>query len=165
MGSAGETGERGEQRPGATMAEPTNETHLTAGPRIRIPLDEIEFTFARSSGPGGQNVNKVNSKAVLRWSFERTTALPPDVRERFLEKYRTRLTRDGDVVISSERYRDQPKNVADCLERLRQWLADVATPPKRRRPSKPTRGSRERRLKAKKQAGETKRGRQSRWDG
>jgi len=147
------------------MNDADSQQFLTVNDRVRVSMAEFQFTFARSSGPGGQNVNKVNSKAVLRWSAALSPSLAADVRQRFLEKYASRLTKSGDVVIASERYRDQPKNIADCLERLREWLLSVATPAKKRRPSKPTRGSRERRLKTKKREGDTKRGRQSRnWD-
>lgn len=138
---------------------------LVVNSRIRIPTAEFKFSFVRSSGPGGQNVNKVNSKAVLRWKPKASASLPDDVRQRFLEKYASRLTKSGDLVISSERFRDQPKNIADCLHRLQGLLVAVAAPPKKRRASKPTRGSRERRLKTKKLQSQTKRGRQgSNWE-
>ncbi len=69
---------------------------LVITPRCQIPLAELEFTFVRSSGPGGQNVNKVNSKAVLRWPAVASPSLPADIRERFLNRYKARLTADGD---------------------------------------------------------------------
>lgn len=148
------------------MTDSPDADFLVVNERIKIPRAELSFSFARSSGPGGQNVNKVNSKAQLRWNVTTSPALPADVRQRFLEKFGSRLTRDGELVLSGDQYRDQPKNIADCLDRLREFLASVAQPPKRRKASRPTRGSRERRLKAKRQQGETKRGRQSRhWDG
>lgn len=118
-------------------------------PRIQIPLDEITFTFVRSSGPGGQNVNKVNSKAVMRWPARQNTTLPEDVRSRFFARYGNQLTGDGELVITSQRYRDQGRNVDDCHEKLRTMLASVAVAPKKRRPSKPSRASKERRLKSK----------------
>jgi len=124
--------------------------------RIIIPDDELRFSFARSSGPGGQNVNKVNSKAMLHWNPSASTALPADVRDRFLAKFASRLTNDGDVVISSQESRDQPKNIAGCLEKLKAMIAQVLTPPKKRRPTRPTKGSKVRRLKAKKQRSEIK---------
>lgn len=125
---------------------------LVVNSRIRIPLAEFEFTYTRSSGPGGQNVNKVNSKATLRWPAARSAALPADVRERFLKRFASRLTGDGEVVISSQRYRDQPRNTADCLEKLRDMLAAVAVPPKSRKRTRPTRASGERRLEKKREA-------------
>lgn len=122
---------------------------LLVNPRIRIPDSEIEFTYVRSSGPGGQNVNKVNSKAVLRWAMVESASLPADVRARFLEKFKNRLTAAGDVIISSQRYRDQARNANDALEKLGAMLAAVAVAPKKRRATRPTKASRVRREKAK----------------
>ena len=116
---------------------------------IRIPLEEFEFTYARSSGPGGQNVNKVNSKAILRWNPTTSPSLPDDVRARFLSRFSSKLTTGGEIVIASEKTRDQRKNVDDCLERVRIMLLEIARPPKKRRPTKPSRGSKERRLDSK----------------
>jgi len=121
--------------------------HVTSS--IRIPLSELEFTYVRSSGPGGQNVNKVNSKAVLRWPATASSSLPPGVRERFLAKFGSRLTNDGELLISSQRYRDQGKNTADCLEKLRAMVAAIAIAPKKRRPTKPSRAAKQRRLETK----------------
>ena len=114
---------------------------LEVNSRIRIPRSEFQWTYVRSSGPGGQNVNKVNSKAVLRWSVLHSPSLPADVRERFLARYRSRITAEGDFIVASQRYRDQGRNVADVLEKLTALVAAVAVPAKKRRPTKPTRGS------------------------
>lgn len=143
---------------------PDTPKYLVVSSRLRIPLDELEFTFVRSSGPGGQNVNKVSSKAVLRWRVTESPSLPAAVRERFIAKYGSRLTKDGELLLTSQRYRDQQRNVEDCLERLRVMLLEVATPPKKRRPTKPTRGSKERRLQEKRQTGERKKQRRERFD-
>jgi len=116
---------------------------------IQIPDEELTFTFARSGGPGGQNVNKVASKAVLRWNVTASPSLPPDVKERFLAQNRWRLTTEGELVMSSQAFRDQPKNIADCLDKLRELILRSLHVPKKRRPTKPSRGSKERRLKAK----------------
>lgn len=129
---------------------------LQVTPRIRVPCREFSWSTARSSGPGGQNVNKVNSKVILRWSFLGSESLPVDVRERFVAAYRRRLTNEGDFVLSSERYRDQPKNVADCLEKLQGLLLAVATAPKPRRAVKPTKASQKRRVAAKRERTLTK---------
>ncbi|MEI8359551.1 MAG: alternative ribosome rescue aminoacyl-tRNA hydrolase ArfB, partial [Deltaproteobacteria bacterium] len=94
-----------------------------------VPPRELEIRFVRSSGAGGQNVNKVNTKAVLRWPVASSAALPSDVHARFLERFATRITLAGDVVLSSDRYRDQGRNVADCLEKLRAMIAAVASAP------------------------------------
>jgi ribosome-associated protein len=124
--------------------------------RIQVPLAEFHFSFARSSGPGGQNVNKVNSKAVLRWPIATSPSIPPDVRQRFVSQYRSRLTGEGDVVLSSQQFRDQARNVADCIERLHGMLAAVAFAPRPRKRTRPTRGSVERRLQAKRRRSERK---------
>ncbi len=118
-------------------------------PNIQIPDSEFEFTYVRSSGPGGQNVNKVNSKAVLRWPVAASATLPGAVKARFLARYQSRLTVDGEVIVNSQRYRDQGRNVDDCLEKLRAMIAAVAQPPVKRRPTKPTHGSVKRRLQTK----------------
>lgn len=139
---------------------------LAVNSRIQIPREEFEFTFARSSGPGGQNVNKVNSKALLRWPIRTSPSLPEEVRARFIERYRTRLTESGDVLISSQRYRDQARNVDDCLEKLREMILAVVQRPKTRKATKPSRSSQRRRMEGKRQQSEKKQGRrQVRGDG
>lgn len=125
--------------------------------RIEIPDDELQFTFVRSSGPGGQNVNKVNTKAVLRWSVGASRVVPEDVRARFLERFAQRVTGGGEVVIASQRFRDQRQNERDCLEKLREMLLAVAVAPKRRRKTKPTRASVVRRRTEKRAHGQKKR--------
>lgn len=126
---------------------------------IQIPDDEIEFTFVRSSGPGGQAVNKVSSKARLRWNPHGSTGLRWDVRARFLERFGNKLTETGDLVLASDRHRDRLQNRDDCLDKLREMLLEVAYPPKPRKATKPTFGSKQRRIQAKKERKEVKRGR------
>jgi ribosome-associated protein len=130
---------------------------LTVTSRLQIPDEELEFTFTRSSGPGGQNVNKVSSKAQLRWQAARSPSLPEEVRERFLARFGSRLTGEGELLIASQRYRDQRRNVEDCLEKLRAMLREVAVAPRRRKPTRPKRSSIERRLSDKKLQGARKR--------
>jgi ribosome-associated protein len=143
----------------------TDRNMLVVNPELRIPLWEIQFSFARSSGPGGQNVNKVNSKAVLRWTPAWNQSLPEAVRMRFLARYAGKLTNDGELVLSCEEFRDQKRNQEGCLEKLRELVRAVARPPKVRRPTKPTRGSQERRKDSKTRRGEVKKGRgKIRWD-
>ena len=109
--------------------------------KIQIDESELEESFVRSSGPGGQNVNKVSSKAQLRWCFSQSRSIPGEVRERFLERFGGRLTKSGDLMIRSERFRDQRRNQADCLEKLKELLLQVAYPPKVRKKTKPGRGA------------------------
>ncbi len=129
---------------------------LVVNLRVRVPLREFRFTFSRSSGSGGQNVNKVNTKATLRWSVAHSPSLPEDVRRRFLARFERRITGEGELVLTSQRFRDQGRNVADCLEKLRAMLAEVAKAPRPRRPTRPTQASRVRRLRAKRATGERK---------
>lgn len=123
---------------------------------IQIPLSELEFIYARSSGPGGQNVNKVNSKVQLRWDLTTTSALPTEVGLRFRTLNRRRITNDGVLTLTSQRFRDQPRNRDDCLEKLRELLTEASKAPKHRRPTRPTRSSKRRRLKAKREQSERK---------
>ncbi len=124
---------------------------LTVNSRLSVPMSEFEFSYARSSGPGGQNVNKVNSKATLRWAPFNNTSLPAEVRARFLARHRTKITTEGELVLTSQRYRDQGRNVDDCLEKLRVMIATVAAPPVKRKKTRPSRASVERRLESKRE--------------
>ena len=138
---------------------------LEVNHRISIPLKEFQFSFARSGGPGGQNVNKVNSKVTLHWDVTTSPSLPEDVRARFLAQYPRRINKEGLFVINSERFRDQGRNVADCTNKLRDLLLLVATSPKKRRPTKPTKGSKERRLAGKREKSQKKQERGQHWRG
>ncbi len=132
---------------------------LEITPQLSIPDEEFEWTYVRSGGPGGQNVNKVASKAVLRWNLAGTPSLPDEVKARFRAQQANRVTVEGEVVLSSQRYRDQERNRADCLEKLRELILAATIRPKVRRKTRPTRGSKERRLQEKKKRSDTKTGR------
>ena len=122
--------------------------HLEITPVLSISMDEIELTYVRSSGPGGQNVNKVASKAVLRWNLG-ASPLSDEAKGRFRRLYPSYVSEGGDVILTGQRFRDAPKNRDDCLEKLRQMILKALEKPKKRIPTKPTRGSIRRRLAAK----------------
>jgi ribosome-associated protein len=114
--------------------------------RLTIPANELEFLHARSSGPGGQNVNKVNTKVTLRWSPSKCDRFPDAWRDRFVTRYGNRINRDGQIVLHSEKYRDRPRNIEGARLKLAEMLRETQSAPKKRRPTKPTRGSQRRRM-------------------
>ena len=122
---------------------------LAIDEKISIPESEFTWTFVRSSGPGGQNVNKVASKAVLRWNLSASPSLPDDVKARLRAQQPSRVTVEGDFLLSSQRYRDQDRNRQDCLEKLRDCVLQALFVPKARKKKKPTKASKERRIAAK----------------
>jgi ribosome-associated protein len=113
---------------------------------IRIPFDELLIETSRGGGPGGQNVNKVSSKVRVRFNVRTSPSLPEEVRLRLLEKLASKLTTDGELLVAANEYRDQPRNRAAALERLRRHLDDALFEHRTRRKTKPTRGSIERRI-------------------
>lgn len=134
---------------------------LKVDDRLAIPLAEFRWEFSRSGGPGGQNVNKVNSKVLLRWNPGTSPSLPAPVRERLLRLVENRLTNEGELLITSQATRDQGRNLDDCLAKLRAIVLAAVRPPKTRRPTKPTRGSQIRRVESKLRRSDTKRGRRN----
>ena len=125
----------------------------------KISLDEreIEESFVRASGPGGQNVNKLATAVQLRFDVRHSPSLPPDVRDRLERLAGSRLTRDGVLVIIAQRHRTQARNRDDALERLLDLVRQAAVAPVKRRPTKPTKASRERRIEGKKKRADVKR--------
>jgi ribosome-associated protein len=119
---------------------------------IQIPLDEFTWSYARSGGPGGQNVNKVESKAVLRWAMAASERIEPRVKDRIRELFPSRVTDEGDLLISSQEHRDRERNREACLAKLGELIRRAAARPTPRRATKPTHGSKVRRLAAKKRA-------------
>jgi ribosome-associated protein len=123
---------------------------------LTIPDHELIFTSARSSGPGGQNVNKVESKVILSWDVTQSSALPPSVKARFLEAFANRINSSGTCVIQSDLFRDQPRNREECLRKLEQMVRAVLQPPRRRIATRPTRASKERRMAIKRRRSDVK---------
>ena len=130
--------------------------------KIAIEENEIEERFIRASGPGGQNVNKLASAVQLRFDVRHSRSLPHDVRARLERLSGKRLSKNGVLVITAQRHRTQERNRRDALDRLISLIQHAAVPPVARRATKPTAGSRERRLESKKRRGSLKGQRQAR---
>jgi ribosome-associated protein len=124
--------------------------------QISIDEREVEETFVRASGPGGQNVNKVSSAVQLRFDVRHSPSLPGAVRARLERLAGTRLTRDGVLVLIAQRHRTQSDNRSDALDRLIELIRRAAIAPRPRRPTRPTKASRERRIEGKKRRGGVK---------
>jgi ribosome-associated protein len=128
---------------------------------LGIDEREIEESFVRASGPGGQNVNKLATAVQLRFNVRESPSLPSGARARLERLAGNRLTRDGVLVIIAQRHRTQARNRADALERLIDLVRRAAIEPRPRRPTKPSRASRERRVEAKKHRAGLKRSRRA----
>ena len=128
---------------------------------IAIPLAEIQLSYVRAGGPGGQNVNKVASKAVLRFNLRDSTSIPDPARQRALTRLASRLTRSGELVLACAIHRDQSRNRAAVLERLRTVLAGAMRARRARKRTRPSPAVVERRLAAKRARGERKRERRA----
>lgn len=126
-------------------------------PSITIDESELVFVYSRASGPGGQNVNKVSTAAQLRFDVARSPSLPSDVKERFAQLAGTRMTNNGVLIIDARRYRTRERNREDAVERLVTLIRTAAKRPKRRKETKRTRESKERRLEEKRHRSQTKR--------
>jgi ribosome-associated protein len=131
-------------------------------PHISIDEREIDESFVRASGPGGQNVNKLSTAVQLRFDVRNSPSLPGDVRERLTRLAGSRMTNDGVLVIIAQRHRTQGRNREDALERLVELIRQAAVRPVKRRPTRPTKASRERRIEGKKRRGGIKNLRRSR---
>lgn len=126
---------------------------------VAIDPDELEFSYSRSSGPGGQHVNKVESRVTLRYNIAASPALTGMQKRRLQEVLRTRINRDGVLALHCQAHRSQARNRTVLLERFRELLAEALRPRKQRRKTAPGRAARERRMSAKKRKGDIKRGR------
>ena len=134
-------------------------------PDLRIKPEEIEIEFIRSSGPGGQNVNKVATAVQLRFDVLRSRSLNPDVKKRLLRLAGNRATASGVIIIEARRFRTQQRNRIDAMERLNQLVARAIIPPRKRRKTAPSAGSVQKRLQDKKRLSDLKRRRRKSFSG
>jgi ribosome-associated protein len=128
---------------------------------IAIPENELQYTFVRASGPGGQHVNRTATAVQLCFDAANSPSLPDDVRRRLLKLASNQVNKEGVLIIEARRYRSQRRNRRDAVNRLVRWIREAARKPKKRRKTKPTRASKERRLKDKRHRGKIKRLRQA----
>jgi ribosome-associated protein len=134
---------------------------LIVSRRVVIPAADLSWTAVRSSGPGGQNVNKVASKVDLRFDLANTAALGEAEKQRLRGLAASRLDKDGRLVVTSQATRDQSRNLEDAREKLAALVKSALTPPKKRRPTKPSRAAKARRVDDKKKRSETKQARKT----
>lgn len=123
---------------------------------MQIRPEEIHFEFVRSSGPGGQNVNKVATAVQLRFDARNSQSIRPEVRDRLIRLAGRRATASGEILIEARRYRTQQRNREDAMERLLRLIEQASAPPKVRRKSRPTQASRLKRLQEKKHHSQVK---------
>jgi ribosome-associated protein len=138
------------------MSEP-----LVVSRALTIPADELRWTSVRSSGPGGQNVNKVSSKVELRFDFERSRVLREDTKARLRGLAQGRLDAEGRILVVSQATRDRQRNLEDARAKLAELVTRACVRPKRRRPTRPSRGATENRLSEKRHHSARKRDRQA----
>jgi ribosome-associated protein len=144
--------------------EPSQSGDLQVGPGVYLPVGAMRFQFARSGGPGGQNVNKLNTKAELWVRPQDLKGLHPEAAGRLCALAGRRLTREGEIHIVAETARTQEQNRAAVLEKLRELVVAAMHRPKVRRKTRPSRAAKERRLESKKRRGEIKAKRKSPFD-
>lgn len=130
--------------------------------RVNIEENELEFSFIRADGPGGQNINKVSTAVQLRFDVMHSTSLPEEVKPRLIKLAGNRVTHNGILIIVAKRYRSQDRNREDALERFRNLVRKAFEKPKKRVKTKPSKAAQEERLKEKKRKSEIKRLRRSR---
>jgi ribosome-associated protein len=130
---------------------------LSIGKNIEIPLSEIEISFTRSSGPGGQHVNKTSTQAELTFDLANSPSIPPQDRDWLLSRLASKLDSNGVLRVTAQEYRSQLRNKTGALEKLRSLLTEALIRPKKRKKTKPSAAAKRKRLDSKKKAGEKKR--------
>ncbi|MGE3973395.1 MAG: alternative ribosome rescue aminoacyl-tRNA hydrolase ArfB [Bdellovibrionales bacterium] len=123
---------------------------------IHLLENELQFFAVRSRGPGGQNVNKVSSAALLVWNFENSSVLYPEQKQLIRQKLANKINKEGELLLRSDEFRDLEKNKSRCKEKLAEFLAQALHKPKPRKATKPTRSSKMRKLESKHRRGEVK---------
>jgi ribosome-associated protein len=129
---------------------------IQVAPGWVVPAADLEYKFVRSSGPGGQNVNKVATKVELRLKLAATSALNSGQKQRLVAAFPSHVSSEGDFILTADRFRSQPRNQRDAEERLISMLLAIRSPPRRRVPTRPSRAAKARRLSDKRARGETK---------
>ncbi len=129
---------------------------MYTGPNPDKLMSECTFQSSRSSGAGGQHVNKVNTRVELRWDVERSASVTPEEKQVLKEKLASRINKEGELIIASEKTRSQLRNREDCIERFRQLIFEAFRPVKKRIATRPGRRSRENRIQLKKKRSEQK---------
>jgi ribosome-associated protein len=147
------------------MSSPYEEA-LYISQRISIPSRYFSYEFSRSGGPGGQHVNTTDTRVRLRFDLGGCSLLREDIKQRLVDAHPSAVTNSGDFILTCDQFRSRHRNIETARERLIQWIQASLSPPKKRRVTKPTKGSKRRRLDNKKKRGDVKkgRGRVSRYD-
>ena len=146
------------------MTGEISDNSLVISPDLRIPLSELQYRTSRSGGPGGQHVNTSSTRVEVTWNVATSPSLTPEQRTRLLQQLATRLDTEGQVRLVSSGTRSQLRNKEDVTDRLRSTIAAALVVPKKRKPTKPSRASKEKRLESKTRRSGVKKLRQSRGD-